>query len=46
MAGVFVVSVNDPPLGRSMRVAWNNYDDSAGLRGYDRQGTKGLQVTT
>ena len=24
----------DPPLGGSMRVAWNDYDDRAGLRDY------------
>ena len=24
----------DPPLGGSMRVAYNDYDDRAGLRGY------------
>ena len=31
---VFVTSIIDPPLGGSMRVAYNDSDDRAGLRGY------------
>ena len=29
-----VTSIIDPPLGGSMRVAYNGWDDRAGLRGY------------